>query len=146
LYDAEAGIASAEAGVTISVLLLLLVGIFGFGQVYSTYNTMLFAVATAGRYAMVHNQLPPYICGTQRQAPGCPILSNTPLANCSAAVAQQILSANQGTKAAISATENTTSLPATMTICTSYSVDLVAPQILQFGPLTLIRQVTVPLL
>jgi len=143
----EAGSATVEAGVTISLLLLLTVGIVEFGQAFWTYNTMLLAVEEAGRYAMVYNHGPPLACSAQSQAPSCPTLSNTPVANCSAALAQRILSAYQTPNIDVSVTEDRTSFPATITICASYSGgEFVAPQLLPYGPLSLTRQVTVPLI
>jgi Flp pilus assembly protein TadG len=142
----EQGTAAVEASITISVLLLLIVGSIEFGRALWTYNTMLVAVEEAGRYAMVYHQGPPVTCGAQSQAPSCPAFSNTPLANCSAARAQQVLSAYQAPNIDVSVKEDTTSSPATITICTSYSVDFVTPQLLPYGPLNLTHQLTVPLI
>lgn len=144
--SAEAGTTTVEAGVTISFLLLLILGTVEFGQTFCTYDTMLLAVEQAGRYAMVNHQGLPDACGAQSQAPRCPTLSNTPLANCSAARAQQVLSAYQAPNIGVSVTEDITASPATITICASYSVYFVAPQLLPYGPLSLTRQVTVPLI
>jgi len=83
-HSEEDGAAAVEAGISMSVLLMLIVGSIEFGRALWTYNTMLLAVEEAGRYAMVYNQGPPVTCGAQSQAPRCPTLSNTPLANCSA--------------------------------------------------------------
>ena len=145
-HRAEEGSVAVEAGITISVLLLLIVGSVEFGRALWTYNTMLLAVEEAGRYAMVYNHDPVETCSAQSQAPQCPILSNTPLANCSAARAQQILSVYQAPSIGVSVNEDTTSFPATMTICASYSFDFLAPQLLPYGPLDLTSQVTVPLI
>jgi len=143
---AEEGSAAVEAGIVISALLLLIVGSVEFGRAFWTYNTMLLAVEEAGRYAMVHNQSPLASCDTQSQALQCPALSNTPLANCSAMRAQQILSAYQVSSIGVSVLEDTTSSPATMTICASYSFDFFAPLLLPYGPLNLTSQITVPLI
>ena len=143
---AEQGTAAVEAGIVIPALLLLVLGGVEFGRVLWTFNTMLLAVEEAGRYAMVHSRGPPATCDVQSPAPQCPFQSNTPLANCSAARAQQVLSAYKMPKIDVSAKEDTTSSPATMTICVSYSLDLVAPQLLPYGPLNLAQQITVPLL
>jgi Flp pilus assembly protein TadG len=142
----DQGAAAVEASITLSVLLLLIVGSIEFGRAMWTYNTMLLAVEEAGRYAMVYNQGPPVTCGSQTQAARCPTLSNTSLANCSAARAQQILSAYQAPTINVSVTEETTSSPATITICASYSFDFVAPHLLPYGALNLTRQITVPLI
>ena len=144
--SSEAGSAAVEAGVTISALLLLIVGTVEFGQAVWTSNTMLLAVEEAGRYAMVYDQGPLDTCGAQSQAPRCPILSNTPLANCSAARAQRVLSAYQAPNIDVSVRGDSTSSPATITICASYSLDFVPLQLLPFGALNLTRQVTVPLI
>ena len=145
-FRTEQGSAAVEASITISVLLLLIVGSIEFGRAVWTYDSMLLAVEEAGRYAMVYHQGPPVTCGAQTQAPRCPTLSNTPLANCSATRAQQVLSAYLASDVDVSVTEDTTSSPATITVCTSHSIDFIAPQLLPYGPLNLTRQLTVPLI
>jgi hypothetical protein len=145
-HSTEAGSTTVEAGVTISFLLLLIFGVVAFGQTFCTYNTMLLAVEQAGRYAMVHNQGPPDACRSQSQAPQCPILSNTPLANCAAALTQQLLSAYQVPNIDVSVTEDRASIPGTITICASYSVDFVPPPLFPYGSFNLTRQVIVPLI
>ena len=145
-HRAEEGSVAVEAGITISLLLLLIIGSVEFGRAFWTYNTMLLAVEEAGRYAMVYNHDPVETCSAQSQASQCPIFSNTPLANCSAARTQQILSAYQAPSIGVSVNEDTMSSPATITICTSYTFDFLAPQLLPYGPLHLTSQVTVPLI
>ena len=142
----EQGTVAVEASIIISVLLLLIVGSMEFGRALWTYDTMLLAVEEAGRYAMVYHQGPPVACGAQSQAPRCPALSNTPLANCSAALAQQVLSAYQVPNINVSVKEDKRSSPATITICASHSLDFIAPQLLPYGPLDLMRELTVPLI
>jgi hypothetical protein len=107
---------------------------------------MLIAVEQAGRYAMVYNHRPPAICRAQTQAPQCPALSNTPLANCSASYAQQVLAAYQAPAISVSAAVDTTTSPPTVTICASHSFDFIAPQLLPYGPLDLMSSVTVPMI
>jgi hypothetical protein len=142
----QAGNATVEAGVTISLLLLLILGTVQLGQTLTAYNTMLFVIEEAGRYAMVHNHELPDACANQRQAPSCPVPSDTALANCAAGLAQQLLFLYQGSNIDISATEDRTSSPPRLTICASYPIDSVVPQLLRSSPLTLARQVTVPLI
>jgi Flp pilus assembly protein TadG len=144
--SSEDGSATVEAGVTISALLLLIVGTVEFGQAVWTSNTMLLAIEEAGRYAMVYNQGSLKTCDAQSQAPRCPILSNTPLANCSAARAQRVFSAYQTPNIDVSVREDSTSSPATITICASYSLRFVPLELLPYGALNLTRQVTVPLI
>jgi Flp pilus assembly protein TadG len=144
---AEEGSTAVEVGVIISVLLLLIVGSVEFGRAFWTYNTMLLAVEEAGRYAMIHYDYgAPETCSAQSQASNCPTVSNTPLANCSAARAQQVLSAYQAPRIGVSVNQNTTSSGATLTICTSYSFEFLAPEILPYGPLNMTSRVTVPLI
>jgi Flp pilus assembly protein TadG len=146
-YSSEQGAAAVEASFTLSVLLLLIVCSMEFGRALWTQNTMLLAIQEAGRFAMISNYTPPIGCSVQSQAPWCPAPSNTPLANCSAARAQQVLSAYQATNIDVSVTEDNTSTPATITICASHSFGFVAPTLLPLGgvPVNLTRQVTVPL-
>ena len=142
----EAGNATVEAAATMSVLLLLIFTTVGFGQALCAYNTMLLVAEEAGRYAMVHNHEPLDACAVQKQTPRCPTSSNTPLANCAAALTQQLFVAYQGSQIDVSVAEDRTSSPPTITICTSYPIDFVMPQLLPYGPLILARQVTVPLI
>jgi Flp pilus assembly protein TadG len=143
---AEAGAAAVEAALIMSVLLLAVVGGGETARALWTYDTMLMAVEQAGRYAMMYNHRPPAICMTQTQASHCPALSNTPLANCSAWYAQQILGAYRAAAVAVSVSVDTTTSPGTITICASHSFDFIAPQLLSYGPLDLISSVTVPVI
>jgi Flp pilus assembly protein TadG len=144
-YPIDQGSAAVEASIILSTLLLLIVGSIEFGRTLWTENTMLLAVQEAGRFAMISNDALPITCGAQSEAPSCPAPSNTPLANCAAALAQQVLSSYQAANIEISVSENETSIPATMTICASYSFGFAAPGLLPYGPLNLKSQVTVPL-
>ena len=145
-HASEAGSAAVEAALIMSVLLLAVVGAVETARALWTYNTMLMAVEEAGRYAMMYNHRPPAICMTQTQASQCPALSNTPLANCSAWYAQQILAAYRAPAVAVSVAVDTTTSPGTITICASHSFDFIAPQLLPYGPLDLISSVTVPMI
>lgn len=145
-YAAEDGVAAAEAALLITVLLLLVTGSIEFAQALWINNTMLLASEEAGRYAMVHNHAVPATCAAQRQAPHCPALSATPIANCAAGEAEQALSAYQAPNIGVSVSEDTTSTPATITICASYSFDFLVPQLLPYKLPDLNVRVTVPLL
>jgi len=127
------------------VLILLIVGSIEFGRALWIENAMLLAVQEAGRFAMISNDAPPISCGTQNEAPSCPAPSNTPLANCAAALAQQVLSSYQVANTEISVREDQSSTPATITICARHSLGFAAPSLLPFGPLNLTSRVTVPL-
>jgi hypothetical protein len=141
----EDGTAAIEAVVSISVLFLFILGIVELAQAMWTYNTMLFAAEEAGRYAMVHNRRLAAICEPQGPAPRCPAASNTPLANCSAALVRQVLSPYRPSNIEISVREDRTVFPGRITICASYSADFVASPLLPHGTLNLTREVTVPL-
>jgi Flp pilus assembly protein TadG len=144
--SAEEGAAAVEAGVIMSVLLLLVVGSVELGRAFWVYNTMLVAVEEAGRAAMMYNHGAPLACNAQSQASYCPAPSNTPLANCTASRARQILSAYQAPNIAVSVKEDATSSPTKVTVCASYSFNFIAPRLLPYGPLNLTSQLTVPLL
>ena len=92
------------------------------------------------------NHRPPAICVTQIQASQCPALSNTPLANCSAWYAQQVLAAYRTPSIGVSVAVDMTTAPATVTICASRSFDFIAPHLLPYGPLDLMSSVTVPII
>lgn len=143
---AEDGVAAVEAALIMVVLLSTVAGAIEFAQALWTNNTMLLAVEEAGRYAMVHNQNPPAVCRAQTQASHCPALSATPLANCAAQWAAQVLSAYRGADIGVSVSEDTTSIPATMTICASSSFEFLASQLLPYRFLDLTVRVTVPLI
>ena len=145
-HAAEAGSAAVEAALIMSALLLAIVGAVETARALWTYNTMLIAVEQAGRYAMMYNHRPPAICVTQTQAPQCPALSNTPLANCSASHAQQVLAAYRTPSIGVSVAVDSTTSPPTVTICASYSFDFIAPRLLSYGPFDLMSSVTVPLI
>jgi Flp pilus assembly protein TadG len=145
-HASEAGSAAVEAALIMSVLLLAVVGPVETARALWTYNTMLIAVEEASRYAMTYNHRPPAICVTQTQAAQCPALSNTPLANCSAWYAQQVLAAYQTSSIGVSVAVDMTTSPATVTICASHSFDFIAPHLLPFGPLDLMSSVTVPMI
>ncbi len=145
-HTTEAGTVAVEAVLIMSVLLLAVFGGVETARAFWTYNTMLMAVEQAGRYAMMYNHRPPAICMTQTQASQCPALSNTPLANCSAWYARQILAAYRAPAIAVSVAVDTTTSPVTITICASHSFDFIAPQLLPYGPLDLISSVTVPII
>jgi Flp pilus assembly protein TadG len=143
---AEEGSAAVEAGVVMPVLLLLVVGSFELGHVFWTHNTMLLAVEEAGRYAMTYRHGSAATCAAQSQAVNCPAPSDTALANCSASRAEQIMSAYQAPNINVSASEDTTTSPSTITVCASYSFEFIASRLLPYGPLNLTSRVTVPLI
>jgi Flp pilus assembly protein TadG len=145
-FGTEEGAAVVEASLIIAVLFLLVFGSVEFGRAFWTYNTMLLAVEEAGRYAMTHSHRPAETCAAQNQALNCSLPSDTPLANCSAARARQVLSAYQVGGVEVSVGQDMTNLPNTITICASSSFGFTTPSLLPFGPLDLTSRVTVPLI
>ena len=145
-HAAESGSAAVEAALIMSALLFSIVGAVETARALWTYNTMLIAVEQAGRYAMMYSHRPPAVCVTQTQAPQCPALSNTPLANCSAWYAQQVLAAYRTPSIGVSVAVDPTTSPRTVTICASYSFDFIAPHLIPYGPLDLMSSVTVPMI
>lgn len=143
---AEDGAAAAEAAMIMTVLLLMIAGSIELAQALWVNNTMLLAVEEAGRYAMVRNLAAPATCAAQNQALNCPVLSATPLANCTASWAKQVLSAYQAPNVGVSVSEDTTSTPNTMTICASYSFNFLARGVFPNNFLDLTARVTVPLI
>ena len=140
------GSAAVEAALVMSLLVLLVVGTAELGRAFWTYHTMLFAVEEAGRFAMIHSHLPPLSCRRQGPAASCPTPSDTPLANCAAALVRQILSSYRVRGVDVSVAEDDAGgSPATITICASYSFDFVAPQLLPQNSLNLTSRLTVPL-
>ena len=139
------GTAAVEAALIAPVLFFAILGIIELGTAFWQWNTMLLAVQEAGRSAMINNDALPISCGAQNQAASCPALSNTLLANCAAARAQQVLSSYQAANIEISVREDQTSTPATITVCARHTFGFAAPGLLPFGPFNLKSQVTVPL-
>jgi Flp pilus assembly protein TadG len=145
-HSGEDGSAAVEASLIIPVLLLLIFSSVEFGRAFWTYNTMLLAVEDAGRYAMTYNHGSAVMCAAQSPASSCPAPSNTPIANCTAWRAQQMLSTYQAPHIAVSVAEDTTSSPPTITVCVAHVFDFIAPQLLPYRPLSLTSQVIVPLI
>ena len=139
----DAGSAAVEAAFIMSALLLAVVGGVEFARALWVYNTMLIAIEQAGRFAMAYNHRPPTTCMAQTQALRCPPFSDTPLANCSAGYAQQVLTAYRAPPVAVSVSVDAAASPPTITVCASQSFDFIAPQLLPFGPSQFTSRVTV---
>jgi Flp pilus assembly protein TadG len=132
----DEGATAVEAALSLSLLVLLIIGIIEFAQVLWTWNTMALAVQQAARYAMVHNntQNPdgtfPSCPSTGAQAAASDVLSSYPASN----------SVNIPTP-----TCDTTTNPPTMTIQGNFSFDFIPSGLLPFGPITVASQTTIPL-
>jgi hypothetical protein len=119
----DEGAVAVEAGITMSALLLLILGIIQFGLSYWTWNTMLLAVEEAGRYAMLFHSYP-------SGPPGC---TNGSLAACAVNWAN---TQNLGSNFTI-----TSSVPTagSLRFTASYTFNIITP-------ITLQRQITVPII
>lgn len=136
----DAGNIAVEAALVLPILFLLIFGIIKFGIAFWQWNTMLRAVETAGRYAMINNSV------GNASLPNCTATTPT-LATCSE---QQMTNMISGASVCttpsagqicVSATTSTSSTPNTMTLTANYNFNF-------FGiatPFTITAQGTVPL-
>ena len=153
LFRSEEGATAVEAAIVLSTFLVITLGLVEFAMAYWNYSTMLLAVDEGGRSAMVYNPVsypngppaPPAPCPAQTQAPGCPSISAGALENCAVAQAQTVLTNYKAPNTVKVSAQRAAGAPPTMNICASYSFSFIAPTLLPFGPIALIRQVTVPL-
>lgn len=123
----DAGATAVETALVISVLMLLLFGIIGFGYALWQWNTMMLAVEQAGRYVMINNNA----CDT-----GCAISQmQTVLPSASSCV-----NPNAG-QMCVTATTTLATTPPTMTLSSAYNINLI-PLIPSF---TMATQTVVPL-
>ena len=121
------GATAVEAALVISVLMLLLFGIIGFGYALCQWNTMMLAVEQAGRYVMINNNA----CNT-----GCAVSQmQTVLTSASSCI-----NPNAG-QMCVSATTTLATTPPTMTLTSAYNLNLI-PLIPSFKMTT---QTVVPL-
>jgi Flp pilus assembly protein TadG len=105
------GATAVETALVISVLMLLLFGVIGFGYALWQWNTMMLAVEQAGRYVMIKNACSPACAVNQMQQ----ILTSA--SSCVNPPAGQIC---------VSATTNLATTPPTMTLTSAYNFNLIA--------------------
>jgi Flp pilus assembly protein TadG len=122
----DEGATAVETALVVSVLMVLLFGIMGFGYALWQWNTMMLAVEQAGRYVMINNA-----CNT-----GCAVGQMqtvlTTASSCTVPVAGQIC---------VSATTAPATTPPTMTLTSAYNFNLVA----LIPSFTMTTQTVVPL-
>ena len=127
----DEGATAVETALVVSVLMLLLFGIMGFGYALWQWNTMMLAVEQAGRYVMINSTASPP-CNT----PGCAVnqmqLVLTSASSCINPAAGQIC---------VSATTAPAATPPTMTLTSAYNFNLVA----LIPSFTMTTQTVVPL-
>ena len=136
----DEGAVAVEAAFTLSWLLLLIFGIIEFGNAFWQFQTMVLALEEAGRYAMVHN---PTANPSGPPAASCPGAPTVTLANCVVARADNILA-----DYAVSGVGFSVGFPSavTMSIQGTYSFDFIPSNLLPYGPITVTRHITVPLI
>jgi Flp pilus assembly protein TadG len=132
----DEGAAAVEAAFTLLWLVLLIFGVTQFGTAFWQLQTMLLALEEAGRYAMVYNAGPP--------ANYCDAVTKT-LANCVVDRASNILAGYAVSGVSFSTTTDTTTTPHTMTIQGTYTFNFIPSDLLPYGPITVSRDITVPL-
>jgi len=146
----DEGSVMVEAGLTLPILLLLVLGTVQFSVAFWQWNTMVLATEEAGRCAMIN-----YGATTPQSKPASVTCST--VADCAQAHMQAVIS-NFGTSAtnvAVCTTPsaghmcvNTTTTagaggaPSTMTLTASYRFNLLAIT----APFTITSQITVPLI
>jgi hypothetical protein len=123
---AEDGSVAVEAAITLSALLILLVGSVQFGLTYFAWNTMLLAAEEAGRYAMLYNPT-----NFPSGPPGC---ADT-LANCAVDWANK----NFGNIFPVTPDIADPNCPSGMSFTATYTFNIVTP-------ISLTRYVCVPLI
>jgi Flp pilus assembly protein TadG len=124
----DEGAAAVEAAITLSLLLLLILGIIEFGVALYNWNTMQLAIQQSGRFVMVNNGCNASCAESQMQN----VL--TTAAVCTTPSAGQIC---------VNATTNagTPPTPSTMTLTAAYGFNFIALT----GPFTMTSQATFPL-
>lgn len=111
----DKGATAVEAALVISLLVLLLFGIIGFGYALWQWNTMMLAVEQAGRYVMINNAASPP-CGTSCAVSQMQLVL-TSASSCTTPTAGQIC---------VSAATTPGTTPPTMTLTAAYNFNLVA--------------------
>ncbi len=144
LRGPEEGATAVETAIILSAFMLLVFGIVEFAQIFWTWNTMMLALEEGGRYAMVYKPT------TYPSGPPASSCSATPatLANCAVAQANTVLSSYPSLSVTVSCSAgpaNCTSVETTkMTIQGTFTYNFLGSALLP-GPLTVTKQVTVPL-
>jgi Flp pilus assembly protein TadG len=125
----EEGSVAVDAAITLSALLILLLGSVQFGLTYFAWNTMLLAAEEAGRYAMLYSDT-----ATYPTPPGCTATPAT-LANCAVDWTKQ----NFGNVFPVTPDIADPNCPSGMSFTATYTFNIVTP-------ITLTRYVCVPLI
>ena len=145
LRRSQEGATAVEAVLVISGFMLLVFGLVQFAEIFWTWNTMMLAIEEGGRYAMIYN--PTNYPNFPNAPPAAVSCSATPatLANCAVAQANATLATYPSLSVAVSCTAGCTGTPATMTLQGTFTFSFVSPQLLPYGPITITRELTVPL-
>jgi Flp pilus assembly protein TadG len=116
-YGRDEGATAVEGAITLSILLVLLIGIFNFGTALWQLNTMQLAVEQAGRYMMINNNCGNNCAGTAE--------TQMQLVLPSASTSCPLPSAPAAGTLWICATENQANTPNTVTLSAVYGYDVI---------------------
>ena len=125
------GATAVEAALTLSVLLLLILGIIEFAVGFWQWNTMLLATQEVGRYVMINNTTCNTSCA-QTQLQAILTSASSSCANPASPAAGQMC---------VNATTGTVNSTPSMTLTASYGFSLIALA----GPFTITSGIRVPL-
>jgi Flp pilus assembly protein TadG len=137
--------------------MLLVFGLVQFAEIFWTWNTLMLAIEEGGRYAMIYN--PTNYHNFPNAPPAAVSCSATPatLANCAVAQANATLATYPSLSVTVSCSagppgpsgpSDCTTVNAnltTMTLQGTFTFNFVTSNLLPFGPITITRQLTVPL-
>jgi Flp pilus assembly protein TadG len=120
---------------------LLTFGLIEFAEIFWTWNTMMLALGEGARFAIAYNTT---YNPNGFTASGCAV---TPLmlGNCAVGRAKATLATYPSQRVTVSCTAGCTGTPATMTLHGTFTFNFVAPKLLPYGPITITKQLTVPL-
>jgi Flp pilus assembly protein TadG len=131
--DWNEGAVAAEAAITLSVLILMILGIVEFGTALYSWNTMQLAVEQSGRYVMIKNGNCNTSCAVSQMQ-----LVLTGAASCTIPTAGQIC-------VYATTTAGSPPSPSTMALTAAYNFNFIGNFTGIPAPFTIISQATVPL-
>jgi Flp pilus assembly protein TadG len=132
--DWNEGAVAAEAAITLSVLMLMILGIVEFGTALYSWNTMQLAVEQAGRYVMIKSGASPP-CGISCAQSQMQTVLTTASVCTTPSVGQTCVNATPGAAGS----------PSTMVLTAAYNFNFIGNFAGIPAPFTITSQATVPL-